>query len=179
MSFAETSIVISLIRVVSMRYNEITRKVGYIYQDSWCYNLMPQLIKKTKDCFRDSHCGRIMAFGQIDGISWNDSYAIRLLISFYKGCKNKITGCCRNSLTAVTIKETREETRASFVQLLGVVLLMAVITNLVLSFMLHKQISGIGWLARGLFLLVFIPGLFSKTNWPAVKNSSIFLKILG
>ena len=52
----------------------------------------------------------------------------------------------------------------------------AVLTNMVLSLFLHKDVGSLGWVIRALLLFVAFWGMFCKVGWEELKGTSWLIK---
>ena len=74
------------------------------------------------------------------------------------------------------MSETIEGFRQSPLRAGGLVLIAAILTNLLLSWILGKEIPGFGWLFRGMLLLAGIAGLRCPGDWESIREGSALLR---
>ena len=134
------------------------------------------LWEKIKICFRYSFLGRITEIKEINLAVLDNSRAVRCLICFYKRWRDKIIHYSKTSSTVNLAEDTKEQFVLSPAKLISIIIVTAILVNVALSIILHKQIGLWGWLMRGLFLFAGVSGLFCQADWPTIKKSSILLR---
>lgn len=58
----------------------------------------------------------------------------------------------------------------------GIVLFTAVLSNMLLSLLLHKEIEVLGWSMRVLLLFVAFWVIFCKVGWEELKRTSLLIR---
>ena len=61
----------------------------------------------------------------------------------------------------------------------GMVVFTAVLTNMLLSLFLHKEIGMFGWSMRGVLLVVGFLGMFCGVGWEELKKTGWIMKWIG
>ena len=76
------------------------------------------------------------------------------------------------------MREAGEAGRQAPLRAAGLFLTAAVLTNLLLLRVLHKEVPAFGWLLRGALLMAGIAGLRCRGDWESVRKGSALLRIL-
>ncbi len=105
----------------------------------------------------------------------DNSWFLRSLLGFYKARKNSTMYYLSRSSLIKSGRDSVENLYFSPAKQISAAIIIAVLTNIILSFICQTAISRWGWLLRGLFLVAGCIGLFCKVDWPTVKESSKFL----
>lgn len=75
-------------------------------------------------------------------------------------------------------KELKKEFYAAPVKIGGIILVLSILVNIVLSVISKKEISMLNWIMLGLALLIGLGGFFCEADWETIRKSSvIFNKI--
>jgi len=171
-----TSITVLLWRQLFRWYGQIEQRVDFIYLNSQTFRLTKRVLESIKACFRYSLLGRITEIKEENPEILGNSRAVQYLIDSYKGWKDKVIYYSKTSSTISLAKDTQRELYLSPVRIISLIVVIAILVNVALSVILQKQIELWGFLIRVLFLFAGTAGLSCEADWPAVKESSIFLR---
>lgn len=174
------SICIAILKKIFKNYNSIDLWFIKKYQNSKIHKLISLLWKGTENKFKHSFLGRI---AQIEARQnrrvLDNSKVIRWLISLYKKYKMRIIIYLKTSEINRSIMELKNDLYFSPLKIVGVFLVTTTLTNIILSFMLKKEILLFGWIVRGLLLCIGLIGLFSNANCEDLKKTSLFVNRLN
>jgi len=173
----ETSIFASGLNKIGRVYSYLKRGFDGIYKDSHAYRLVNGFGAKIKTFFRYSFLGRNAEIRQgVGHIILENSYVAKYTFSLYKKCKAKIINYLRMCLMVEALRDLKTELYFSPIKTISIFMVIATAVNVVLCFIFKRPIGIWGYLMRGLFLFVGIPGIYCKADWSAVKANSIFFK---
>ena len=158
------------------KWYDLEQRIAFVCRDSRTFGLTKALWEGLKTCVRYSFLGRISEIKEPNPALLNNSRAVRYLIDFYNRWKGKITYYSKNSSTIDMAKDTKRELYLSTARTIGIIIVTAILVNVGLSIILHKEIGLWGWLMRGLFLFAGVAGLFCQADWRTVKESSRLLR---
>lgn len=174
--FFDASISISLLIRIFKLYSRIEKRLRNIYSNSLTHGLINRFWKKIEICLTFSFLGRITETKQITPVVVDGSWSVQSLINFYKSWKNKIIQFLKTSSTIDLAKNTKKDLYFFPVRVIGLMVLIAIITDVFLSIILQKHIGLWGWLIRGILTFVAVSGLFCTADWPTVKKNSVFIR---
>lgn len=167
-NFLETSKVAGLWR----RYDEA-------YKDSWIKKTREKLISQAKTCFRYSFLGKITEIGEEDNTEIiHNSKVAKWMIDSYNILKNIIANYSPSSIIMNSTLEVKKELHSSPVKAGGMILFTAILSNILLSLLLHKEIGLLGWIIRTVLLLAAFWGIFCGVGWEELKKTSWFIRYI-
>lgn len=149
--------------------------------NSFTYRLIKDAFASIKIGFKFSVLGRLTEIG---GVSlrniFQTSKIIKAVLNWVVNFKGALSGITVDSVLFNAMETLKFDFLLSPLKAAGIMVIVAVATNLVLSLILQRQIILWGWAMCGLFLFIGISGLFCKANWEDIKSTStVFNKILS
>lgn len=172
----DISIAISLLKRSYNRYSCTEQRLIDIYCNSQALRLAKGFCAGVKNLFLHSFLGRVTEIKQASPGVLDGSRVLQYLINLNKRWRNKIIRYSGRSLATCAAKDIKTGLYLSPAKIISIIVLTAITVNVVLAFILHKQIGSYGWLMRGLFLFAGIAGLFCEAGLKNIKSSSLFLK---
>ena len=129
-NFLETSRVVGL-----------WRKCDLVYKDSWISRSRDKFLNQLKVCLRHSYLGRSTEIGEEDNSEILDnSNVVRWIVNSYNVLKNRIVNYANSSIIMYSAAEVKKELYFLPVKTVGMVVFTAILTNILLSLFLHKDI---------------------------------------
>lgn len=161
-NFIETSIVVGVVM-----------KFDAACENSWISRSLEKSLSKIKVCFRYSFLGGIAEIGGKGnpGILDN-SKVVRLVLNKYNIWKDRIVKWANCSVMIKSASEVKKELYFLPVKTGGMVVFTAVLTNMVLSLLMGKEMGMFGWSMRGVLLVVGFWGMFCNVGWEELKKAS-------
>ncbi len=168
-NFIETSIVVGAVR-----------RFDAVYKDSWISRSLEKSLSQIKVCFRYSFLGRITEIGGEGRPEILDnSKVVRWILNKYNIWKDGIVNYTNSSIMINLVAEVKKELYFLPVKTGGMIVFMAVLTNMVLSLLMGKEMGMFGWSMRGALLFVSFWGMFCEVTWEELKRNSWFIKWIG
>ncbi len=171
-----TSIVLSLFKNIYTRSRHREQRLIDIHHNSQIYRLTKGFWEKMKTCFRYSVFGKITEPRQETSGVFENSRVIQFLINLYEKWKYQTTQFLKASSMYHKAEETKMQMTLSPIRIVSLIVIVAITTNIALSFILQKHIGLWGWLMRGLFFSMAVIGLHCRADWRSVKMSSLFMR---
>lgn len=173
-----TSYTARTLKTIYVRYCRPQRWFYDIYRNSAVNEIINSFYKRAIIAFRYSLLGRLTdmenaACGQSALIN---SKVLNCLSNLYSKCSARISGYSNKSKIFYSAIELKSELRFHPAKAGGVIIFTAVLTNIVLSLLLHKEISSFGWGMRWVLLAVGLLGMFCKVGWEELKRTSWLMK---
>jgi hypothetical protein len=107
-----------------------------------------------------------------------ESKTIDYLINLYRRCKSAIALFFKKSLINNLAEVLKKEFYSYPVKNTSLIIVTAILTNTVFSFLLKKEIGLLSWIIKGLLLFVGVTGLASDADWSTMRSNSIFFNLL-
>ena len=162
--FFETSITVGL-----------ARNFGAVYKETWINRRLEKLLSQAKVCFRYSFLGRITEMGEeYNSEILDNSEVVKWIVNSYNVRKNRIVNYANSSIIVSSAIEIKKELYFFPVKTGGMIVFIAVLTNMLLSLLMHKEINLFGWGIRGVLLFVAYWGMFCEVGWGELKRTSLF-----
>lgn len=177
-NISDASITLHLFRHIYSQYRNTELKLSGIYHSSHACRLATRFCSILKICLRYSFLGRITETKQKTSTILDTSRTAQFLIKCYKNGKDKLIHSFKASSVVEIAKNRTEQNNFSPLKLISITVAVAVVVNVILIIVLQKHISLWGWMMRGLLIFVSISALFCQADWPIVKKSSTFFKLL-
>ena len=175
----ETSIIVSFILYVYGIYISIERKIDDVYKDSVLYRLISEFSERIKIYFKYSFFGRITEINQEENsLILDSSKVVQWVMVSYKKNMDKIVNYSNMSSVSGFAGQIKSEFDLLPVKTGGIIVVIAVLVDIILSIMLQKDVSLLGWIVRGVLLFVGAGGIFNSASWDEIKNTSIALRYL-
>ena len=180
MNFAQTSKAIWAVKSLTKAYNNLEFKFDKIYQNSQIHKILERGWQGTKTNFRYSFLGRITEINdQPNPAILENSAVVKKIFRLFYSWQDKITNCAKTSALMDTTQGLKKELYSLPVQTGSLIILSAIITNILLSLVLRKEINALGWIIRISLLLASRGGWYSNINWEELKKTSWAIKKLG
>ena len=173
---SNTSIILSLFRYFFRWFSQLGQRINTIYHNSHVFRLAKGFRARIKIYFKYSFFGRIPETMQVSSGILDNSKLVQILFNSYKKWKDRIIQLLQFSSTADLAEDTKKDLYSFPVMIISIIVIAAITSNVIVSFVLQKEISFWGWLSRGLFLAAAFFWLFCKEDWQTVKKNSFFLK---
>ena len=181
----DTSIFVGFLKGLGCWTDNCIKTPSYLFQSSQTSRSTKEFWARLKIYCRYSFLGIISEpSGGASSVSLDNSRVAQALLKFYRLRIDQLRRQLRESATVESLQEAKEQLYLSPLNILGIVIVAAIIANLGLylvfplpsSVVFTREIGWWGWLARGLFLLIGIGGLFCRADWPAIRKESLFLR---
>lgn len=144
------------------------------------HRLITDFWKKIKIYFRYSFPVRVTESKKgLIADAFFESRIAKSLNHTYKYWERKLinySGSSSPSLTIDLMKEAKREVFFLPVKTGSLIVVAAVLTNTILSFIFKKSINLYGWIIRLAFLSVGLGGLFCSVAWSDLKKTSSVIK---
>lgn len=179
MYLLETSKIISLLKNLGKKYRYIDSCLKNFYRDSQAYHLISRAFGNLKKKSKYSFVNRISEIrkeGNAEPL--NNSRIVRYWMNWLRMKKNSLSFYLSLSKIAGFIKATVKEICCSPLRAGGIIVILAIMVNVALSFLLKKEIGLFGWVMRGIFLFMGINGFLCNTDWLAIKNNSVVIGLV-
>lgn len=179
MEYFETCVFLKYLKKINQNYLAIENKASFICLNSFIHRLIKDVFEAIKIGFRFSLFGRLTEIEP--GISsdfFETSKIIKVVLSWMRNFKDKLTNVSTGSIFFASIIALKSDFSLKPLKAGGIIVIVAVTTNLVLAMILERQLSLVGWVVRGLLLFIGISGLFCNSDWEGIKRTSKINKIL-
>lgn len=179
MNFAQTSKTIWAVKSLAKAYNNLESKFDKIYQNSQIHKTLSAFWQGTKTNFRYSFLGRITEINdQPNPAILENSAVVKKIFRLFYSWQDKITNCAKTSALVDNTQGLKKELYSLPVQTGSLIILSAIITNIFLSLVLHKEINALGWIIRISLLIASWGGLSSPVQWEELKKTSLMMNYL-
>lgn len=177
-SFLETSCMVTVLGVVYERYCQLERWLGVTYKNSEMYRVTKSFYDKVIVAFRYSFLGGITEVGDSNGNSTiiDNSKVVGSVMNFYNKWKVRLSDYSGTSSVVSSAMKFKRDLHSLPLRTGGMVVFVAVLTNILLFLFLRKEIGIFGWSMRGVFLFVAFWGMFCEVGWEELKKTSRLVK---
>lgn len=180
MGLVQDSKIVQAARNIAWAYNNLERGLDKIYQNSRVYKTLDLFWRGTKINFRYSFLGRITEINdQPNPAILENSLTVKKVIRFFYSWQDRITNCAKTSALVGNAQGLKKELYSLPVQTGSFIVLSAIITNIILSLVLHKEINTLSWIIRISLLIVSWGGLSSPVQWEELKKTSLVVDYLN
>lgn len=180
MNFTRDSQAVCIVKNITQKYNNLERGFDTIYQNSQINKILSAFWQGTKTNFRYSFLGRITEINdQPNPAILENSTVVKKVSRFVYSWQDKITNCAKTSTLVGNAQGLKKELYLLPVQTGSFIVLSAIITNIILSLALHKEINTLGWIIRISLLIASWGGLSSPVQWEELKKTSLALNYLN
>ncbi len=173
----KASIIVSLAKSLLKTIRYQRKRILNIYKDSQIFKKYKALSKIIVIVFTESFFGRISEVkeGYVSRAIIDNSKFIRSSLNMYKTCKSRFIKT-ETSLAVDLAKEIARKFQSSPMKIISIIAAIAILTNISLALLLHREIGLIRWIANILFLSMALAGLFCNARWLEIKQTSLILK---
>jgi hypothetical protein len=176
----DNSISTSLLKKLRTGYFSIDSFLNGTYKESQTHKLFYRMLVRMKLYLKFSFLGRLTEQEREDNMVILDRSTIaQWFKKLYRRQILRLHFYFMTSRTDNSIKQLKEEIYLSPIKTSCAVIVTAVLTNIIFSLLLKKEITISGWLIRGLLLFAGIAGFHSQADWPEVKKGSIVLRLFS
>ena len=180
----ETSIFIKFLKILHRCHSYSMQWWDNLWQNSYSRHLIYRLIRrfwyKIKLCFKYSFLGKISETKDNGNMAiLEKSKVLRFFVDLYKKWKHQIISSFRISKTDILMREFKHEFALLPIKTVGLVIVIAILTNIIISIFIKQKITLLGYFILALLLFAGFAGINSKAGWPVVKNSSTILKLFS
>ena len=180
MNLTQGSQTIRAVKSIAKVYNDLERGFNQIYQNSQIHKTLKRFWQGTKTNFRYSFLGRITEINdQPNPAILENSAVVKKVSRFVYSWQDKITNCAKTSALVDNAQGLKKELYSLPVQTGSFIVLSAIITNIILSAALHKEINTLGWIIRTSLLTASWGGLSSPVQWEELKKTSWAINYLN
>ena len=180
MNLTQGSQTIRAVKSIAKVYNDLERGFNQIYQNSQIHKTLKRFWQGTKNNFRYSFLGRITEINdQPNPAILENSAVVKKVSRFVYSWQDKITNCAKTSALVDNAQGLKKELYSLPVQTGSFIVLSAIITNIILSVALHKEINTLGWIIRVSLLIASWGGLSSPVRWEELKKTSWAINYLN
>ncbi len=170
---------VGCLRKVCQGYLDLEKGIDRLYQNSLVHKLFQALWQGTKINFRYSFLGRLT---EIDDAPRSDvlenSKFAGWLLKRYAELSRAAVNCFAGSVFRNSVWSLKEEVYSLPLRTCGMITVIAISVNILLSLLLHKEINAWGWLMRILFFFLGLASLPSGTGWKELEGTSAVLSYL-
>ena len=175
-----TSLTVRFLKNIRQGYLDLENGLDRIYQNSRIYKSGQALWLGSKTNFRYSFLGRLTDIENPGNPAiLENSGLVNWIIRVYNRSKERTSSYSRGSIIAGNLKILREELQALPVKTGGIIISTAILTNIIFSIFLDKEIGAWGWLLRLLLLSAAGAGIFCNVNWNELKTTSRVINYLN
>jgi hypothetical protein len=175
-----TSIFLSMLQKIQTQEHFITSRIYKIFTESQTYRLMVKFQEGTRVNFKYSFLGKMTEIDEGQNINiLESSNTMKLLMGLSDKYKYKILNYFKASAISNSIDKLNKGFYLFPIKTASMIIIIAIITNIIISFFLKREIGLFGWFMRGIFLFMAINGLYSYTSWEELNKTSYFLKRLN
>src|SRR3989338_4326780 len=180
MNIIQTCKTIWAVKNTARAYANFERGFDRIYQNSQIHKTLKRFWQGARTNFRYSFLGRITEIGDRPNPEiLENSTVVKKITSLVYYWQDKITNCAKTSVLVDNTQGLKKEFYSLPVQTGSFIVLIAAITNIILSLALHKEINTLGWIIRISLLTVSWGGLSSPVQWEELKKTSWALNHIG
>ena len=179
MELIETSIFISLLRKFGKVYCSVERLLLEASKNSRTCCLTQELWDKIKVCFKYSSLEKIAEIEIKDIIVLNESKVVKWLINLYKKWSYKIIFYLKISRINYSVEQLKKKLHFLPVKTASIIIVTAILTNVIFSLLLRREISLLDWIIRGLLMFIGLAGLFCNSDYESIKETSWFMKYIN
>ncbi len=173
----ESSAFLRYFKRTRQTYLAIEGKIASVYLSSFAHGLIGKTAESIKIGFKFSIFGRLTEINEDASRNFfQTSKATKIFLNWLNYLKNVTIRLSVTSNCVTSTKTLRQALFLSPVKIGGIIVITMIMTNLVLSVILHRHIALWGWLIRGLLLSIGISGLFCNADWLTLRNSSLILR---
>lgn len=175
-----TSLIASVLINFYKKLKCIVNWIRWVYENSKICLLINYFIKGTKINLKDSFAGRITninSHGLAPAI-FKNSLLARKIARTYPILNHNVAAYLNRSLILEYSRRVKKDLYLSPLKTSSMVVTCAILTNIILSLCMRRELSFSGWVARSALLLIAFGGLFCEIDWLSLKNTSVVLKIV-
>lgn len=173
----QTTIFVKLLKIFWRLHYYFRQRVYEIYKNSQTFIPIQRLWDKIRICFRYSFLEKITNTREEgNNMVFNESKVVRWWINLYRKRKQEVSFFLKISRTNSSVKELKKELNYLTVKNTSIIMVVAILTNIMLSILLKKQILLLGWIIRYLLLSMGISGLFCNATWKDIMRTSYFIR---
>jgi len=174
------SLFISALQKIYAQQRLISSAVYKVYLDSQTCKLIFKLQNGTSLNFKYSFLGRISKIGQGQNLAiLETSRAVGRLRELFDKYRDKMLNYLKTSVIANSISTLNKNLYLFPVKTASIIIIIVMITNILLSILLKKEIWLLGWFVYGVFLFIAVNGLYSNISLEELAKTSYFLKCLN
>ncbi|HAH21510.1 MAG: hypothetical protein A2Y00_03440 [Omnitrophica WOR_2 bacterium GWF2_43_52] len=174
---AGSSALLSYLRKIQHTYLRLEDTCGKFYQNSRVHKVCARLWQGTRKNLKHSFLGKITEPGNcISPSAFEESRSVKWIVGKYRFWTRKIQSYFSSSALKGAIENLKQDFYAAPVMTGSIVILIALLTNIFLSILFHRDINFWGWLIRIVFLVVSFGGLFCKADWKKIEKGSFILQ---
>ena len=155
-------------------FEDIVEKV---YKDSVICNKAKAFRKSMVLYLNQSFFGKITGERSEVPLYIGNSKAVDLISYFIELTKKKIIICLDNSEQVAFINRTKTDFQTSSLRTIGIIVFVAILTNITLAILLRKSIDLLEWVIRAGFLFVGFGALYCRASWDEVKKTSLVVTL--
>lgn len=173
----ESSIFLRCLKKVGQVYLAIEEKLSSVYLGSLTHQLIVKTAESIKIGFEYSIFGRLTEiYDDTSRDFFQTSKTTKILLNWISKLRDATTRLSTTSSLVTSIGGLKCDFLSRPLKVGGAVVIISIMTNLVLSIILQRQITLWGWLIRGLLLFIGISRIFCNVDWPTVIDSSIIFR---
>lgn len=175
----ETSIAVKLLRGPLREYGYFEELFGSASESSLTCNIILKFWEKLRIYFKYSFLGRASERRKKDiTLIISESKLLKRIKDSYSKLKNSFSFYFSSSI----LNKPKEELKNYFdpypFKAIGAIIIVATLTNILLTILLKKELTLLSWIIRALFLFAGLAGVNSYAAWPAILNEGIILKLI-
>lgn len=176
-TLTSTGVFIPFFKKLYIRYRHIELWLDNLFKNSHISNTIQKFWQTTKIGFGYSFLRKIsdIEIENYSPVLYNSKF-VKNLLQISEICKNKIRFYLQGCTVVACIKETKKELYLLPIKTGSIILITGILANILFSFLFYKEIRLLGWVMRGLFLIIGLGGLFCEVNRENIENTSFILK---
>ena len=154
----------------------LNQRFRNIYFYSNTHRLVKIFRERIKIYSRYSLLGRLTEINETTLVDLSGSRVIQRLACTNQKLEAIKTHSLESSSVLNLIKRKKKKPVFASIRTISTIFLIAVSINIILSFVLEKQIDLWGWIIRGMFLVTATSGLLCKVDLSTAAKNSLLLK---
>lgn len=145
------------------------------------YKIVNSFLLKIKIYFSDSFFMRIIGINTVNQIASSileNSKSINWFLRTYRILKVWLRHPLQESIFINVFAKTKQESQAVLLELIGLIMAIAILSNTLIAVIFFRNISFWGWILRGIFFSLGLSGVFCRLDWQTIGDKSVLLRFL-
>ncbi len=170
----ENSKIISLLIILFRKIYYFEEQIDKSYKNSRTCRLLDSLYYRIKSYFKYSFTNKLTSMGEGINFAFLDNSRIAQMIVYVysEWCNNY----SKRSAIMIAFREIRKELYLAPAKIAGIIIVIAIVTNVFLAVILKIEISAFGWFMSGFVFLGGLIGIFCNSDWQTLANNSKILR---
>lgn len=178
-ALAKTSLLVKLLEKIRARRKDSELRIEVANKNSRNNKIIRNLSHWVNIYASYSFLGKISEVNiGINNAILDESKVLKWAVRLFNECRQKISSYLKTSAIGSSIKQISGNLSSLPVRTTGFIIIIAILTNIILSILLKKEIKSFGWFIRWLFLFIGFNALQNNSSWEKIRATSCFLKLL-